>query len=357
MGLPEITPDDTIIALMGMTGVGKSSFISLFTNETVPIGTDLESCTEICSIYPATIPGTSKKFWLVDTPGFDDSRKTDYEILRELSSWLVKSYQEHIRLKGIVYLHRILDVRLGGTSMRNLRMFKKLVGEENLSSIVLATTFWEQTDPNAGERRENQLRVNEEFWGKMVASGSRMFRHNQGVYSGTQILNYLLGLEGKPKYDIQVDMVDKKKGLDQTAAGAEVQSQVDKLRQEYEKRLDDYKKEMEQAIKDQDIASQNEILELRKAHEDWLANQEDERKKAQAKADELWRQRETEREIARDQYHEQLLELTRLYTQTVQQATANQANRQLELELEIMEQRMEILRLKEKADRKKCVVM
>jgi hypothetical protein len=88
-----------------------------------------------------------------------------------------------------------------------------------------------------------------------------------------------------------------------------------------------------------------------------LANQEDERKKAQAKADELWRQRETEREIARDQHHEQLLELTRLYTQTVQQATANQANRQLELEVEIMEQRMEILRLKEKADRKKCVVM
>ena len=37
-------PDDTIIALMGMTGVGKSSFISLFTNEKVPIGTDLESC-------------------------------------------------------------------------------------------------------------------------------------------------------------------------------------------------------------------------------------------------------------------------------------------------------------------------
>jgi polynucleotide 5'-kinase involved in rRNA processing len=36
-------PDDTIIALMGMTGVGKSSFISLFTNEKVQIGTDLES--------------------------------------------------------------------------------------------------------------------------------------------------------------------------------------------------------------------------------------------------------------------------------------------------------------------------
>ena len=37
-------PDDTIIALMGMTGVGKSSFISLFTDVEVPIGSGLESC-------------------------------------------------------------------------------------------------------------------------------------------------------------------------------------------------------------------------------------------------------------------------------------------------------------------------
>lgn len=29
---------------MGMTGVGKSSFIKLFAQEDVPIGTDLESC-------------------------------------------------------------------------------------------------------------------------------------------------------------------------------------------------------------------------------------------------------------------------------------------------------------------------
>jgi hypothetical protein len=313
--------------------------------------------TEICSIYPATLPGTSKKFWLVDTPGFDDSRKTDYEILRELSSWMAKSYQEKIRLKGIVYLHRILDVKLGGTGMRNLRMFKKLVGEDNLGSIVLATTFWEQTDPAVGEKREHQLKVTEEFWGKMVANGSRVFRHDKKITSGTQILQYLLDLSGKATYDIQVDMVDNKKALDETAAGAEVQTQVDKLRKEYEKKLEDYKKEMQQAIKEQDIASQNEIRELRKAHEDWLLKQEEERDKAQAKADELWRQREAEREVARDQHHEQLVELTRLYTQTMEQAAVNQANRQHELEVEIIQQRMAILHLKQEAEDRTCVVM
>lgn len=293
----------------------------------------------------------------MDTPGFDDSRKTDYEILRELSSWMVKSYKEQIRLKGIVYLHRILDVKLGGTGMRNLRMFKKLVGEENLGSIVLATTFWEQTDPSVGEKREHQLRVTEEFWGKMVANGSRVFRHDQGVSSGTEILKYLLGRSGKAAYDIQIDMVDKKMALDETAAGAEVQTQVDKLRKEYEKKLEDYRKEMEQAIKDQDLASQKEILELKKTHEDWLKKQEEENDKAKAKADELWRQRETEREEARKQHHEQLVELTKLYTQTMENAARSQADRQHELEYEILQQRIEILKLKEDAENRICIVM
>ena len=270
---------------------------------------------------------------------------------------MAKSYKEKIRLKGIVYLHRILDVKLGGTGMRNLRMFKKLVGENNLGSIVLATTFWEQTDPVVGERREHQLTVTEEFWGKMVTSGSRVFRHDKKIFSGTVILKYLLDLSGKAAYDIQVDMVDNKKALDETAAGAEVQSQVDKLRKEYEKKLDDYKKEMEQAIKDQDVASQKEIAELRKSHEDWLAKQEEERDKAQAKADELWRQREAERESARTQHHEQLVELTRLYTQTMEQTAYNQASRQQEMEMEIMQQRMMILHLKEEAESRSCIVM
>jgi hypothetical protein len=319
--------------------------------------TDTYAGTEICSLYPASIPGSQQKIWLVDTPGFDDSRKSDYEILRELSSWLVKSYSENIKLKGIVYLHRILDVRLGGTAMRNLRMFKKLVGEENLASIVLATTFWEQTDPLVGEKREQQLRDTPEFWGNMVARGSRMFRHDRGTSSGADILNYLLQLAGKSTYAIQVDMVDNKKTLDQTAAGAEVQDQVDKLRKEYEKKLEDLRTDMEQARRDQDVAYQNEINEMRKSHEDWLLKQDEEREKAQAKSEELWRQREAEREIIRDQHHEQLAGLTTMYTQLVARSAAEQATRQQELEMELVAQRMEILRLKQEAENRSCVVM
>ena len=37
-------PDDTVIALMGITGVGKSTFIQYFTDDNVEVGGSLESC-------------------------------------------------------------------------------------------------------------------------------------------------------------------------------------------------------------------------------------------------------------------------------------------------------------------------
>jgi putative ribosome biogenesis GTPase RsgA len=35
---------DTVIAVMGMTGVGKSTFINYFADKPVPIGHTLEAC-------------------------------------------------------------------------------------------------------------------------------------------------------------------------------------------------------------------------------------------------------------------------------------------------------------------------
>jgi predicted GTPase len=74
-------------------------------------------------IYPSTLPDGTKLF-LVDTPGFDDTYRSDTDILKEIANWLSTAYEENIKLAGIIYLHRIEDVRLGGAAMRNLRMFK-----------------------------------------------------------------------------------------------------------------------------------------------------------------------------------------------------------------------------------------
>lgn len=69
-----------------------------------------------------------------------------------LADWLNRVYQNNVRLAGILYLHRIGDNRLGGTAMKNLRMFKKLCGDERflvLSSLPPCGAWFRKTSqPN-----------------------------------------------------------------------------------------------------------------------------------------------------------------------------------------------------------------
>src|SRR5258707_1287108 len=81
--------------------------------------------TSIVQIVPCHLSDGTKLF-LVDTPGFDDTYRSDTEVLRELADWLSQAYEHQIPLTGIVYMHRINDVRVGGAGMKNLRMFRKL---------------------------------------------------------------------------------------------------------------------------------------------------------------------------------------------------------------------------------------
>ncbi len=97
---------------MGMTGSGKSSFISLCSDKQPEVGHDLESCTQTVNTYPFIYSGPpQKRVFLVDTPGFDDSTRSDVEVLRELAAWLTATYAKEIRLSGIIYLHRINQPR------------------------------------------------------------------------------------------------------------------------------------------------------------------------------------------------------------------------------------------------------
>lgn len=79
--------NDIVIALMGMTGSGKSSIISLCTNQDIKIGHELVSCTQDVETYVFRRPTLRfGRVYLVDTPGFDDTNRKDTEILRTLDT-------------------------------------------------------------------------------------------------------------------------------------------------------------------------------------------------------------------------------------------------------------------------------
>ncbi|KAI4605624.1 hypothetical protein J4E83_010516 [Alternaria metachromatica] len=98
---------------------------------------------------------------VMDTPGFNDSRRPDGETLQELAYWLAAAYERKIKLSGIVYLHRITDNRFQGSAVRALSAFKSMCGEEAFCGVVVATTMWDRATKDElvkAELRHEELR-------------------------------------------------------------------------------------------------------------------------------------------------------------------------------------------------------
>ncbi|KAJ9504307.1 hypothetical protein H2202_000363 [Exophiala xenobiotica] len=112
---------DIVVAVMGATGAGKSTFIRRVTeNDTVVVGDGLKSVTQ--QMQPFQVQHEGKHFSIVDTPGFNDTHRSDSEVLKELAQWLDSFYRDGQKISGILYLHSISAPRMSGSALRNLRI-------------------------------------------------------------------------------------------------------------------------------------------------------------------------------------------------------------------------------------------
>ncbi|KAF2690593.1 hypothetical protein K458DRAFT_473787 [Lentithecium fluviatile CBS 122367] len=284
---PDLKTDDVVIAVMGVTGSGKTTFVNHFADYELEVGHGLDSCTQSVQVVPCTLPGR-KRIYLADTPGFDDSLRTDSEILRLVAAWLNQAHKSHIKLTGIVYLHRILDVKVGGSGVKNLRMFKRLCGDDGLKSVCLVTTMWETTSKEIAETRESELQNKAVFWKPMIDQGSKVFRQDSGQTSGLKILKYLIDRKQPVTLDIQREMVDQNLQLGQTGAGAEVASEVEKAKQYYDKRLKELQDELAEALSKQDHDRKEEIEEAKAEFESRIQRGQDELRRMQANSEQLY---------------------------------------------------------------------
>ncbi|KAM0452516.1 hypothetical protein ACHAPV_009551 [Trichoderma viride] len=361
---PALSPDDVVIAVMGVTGAGKSTFISLFAKD-AEIGHGLQSCTSNVSIHAATVK--DQKCYLVDTPGFDDTNRPDAEILREVANWLNISHEAKVQLAGIIYLHRISDNRLGGAAMKNLRMFKRLCGKDSLPCVVLGTTMWNKSNLLLDENREKELLDRPDFWADMVNQGSQVFRHDNGEESATTIMEYILGKRHRVTLDIQKEMASGKT-LDETGAGREVQTDMMALTKKHEQELNTLRQELQEAKDTQDSSAIAEINHLRTELAAKIRSDEEARKSMQVDMETLRAEREQELQRQRDEAHRRELDHQKEIANTQMQLMA--AKHESEAEARKLQHKIHMARMaaeaakrdRERAERERdsqggCIVM
>ncbi|KAL4245287.1 P-loop containing nucleoside triphosphate hydrolase [Abortiporus biennis] len=228
--------NDVVIAVMGATGTGKSTFINLVSGANFATGNGLISCTDQVS-YSKPFEVAGRRVVLIDTPGFDDSTLSDTDMLKMVALHLSMTYEQGFKLNGLIYMHRITDFKMGGISRRNFNMFRKLCGDDTLQNVLIVTTMWGLVDKEMGEARERELMSDERLMKPVIDKGARM---------------------------IQKEIIDEKKDISETAAGVELDRELAALAKKHRDELVSIQKDMEQALKEKDEETRKELEEYRK---------------------------------------------------------------------------------------------
>ncbi|KAJ8691725.1 hypothetical protein PTI98_011264 [Pleurotus ostreatus] len=211
---------ESLIAVMGATGSGKTTFINMASGSNLRVGSGLMSCTsDVQTSKPFRLGDRTVR--LIDTPGFDDTTRSDTDVLSMISAYLSTTYADGVRLSGIVYVHRISDFRMGGTSTRNFRMFRKLCGDDSLRNVVLVTNMWGQVPLDVGEAREQELKQEDMFFKPVLDEGAQLKRHNNTLTSAHEILRSV-AFKDPVSLLIQKELVDENRDITETDAGEEL---------------------------------------------------------------------------------------------------------------------------------------
>lgn len=159
---------------------------------------------------------------LIDTPGFDDSDRSDADILTLLAGYMAHTYENGMLLTGVIFVHPISQQRMLGSEVHRNRLFKKILGENAYSHVVIATTMWDQVSEREAESRMDQRRTRNDIWGDMVKLGAQVVRHDDNTASATAIIRSLAQFESPVELQLQRELVEVGGQIGLTSAGKQL---------------------------------------------------------------------------------------------------------------------------------------
>lgn len=176
-------------------------------------------------------------------------------------------------MNGVLYFHRISDVRMGGAARRNLTMFQKLCGPDAFKNVAIVTTRWDEEEKEIAESRLVELK--KKPFKEVLDGGGEIFRHDRSSQSAKKIITHLASKDAISLL-IQREIVEDRKELAETAAGEELHREIMQQVEKHKKEMSELIEEMEQAHKDSSMLQdlENECLELRERMAHWQAESE-----------------------------------------------------------------------------------
>ncbi|KAI0789967.1 P-loop containing nucleoside triphosphate hydrolase protein [Abortiporus biennis] len=290
------------IGVMGATGTGKTTFINLVSGSDLKVGQSLRSCTDtvdasnqfVLDDYPIT---------MIDTPGFDDTTKSDTEILKLIAAYLTASFQNGYKLSGLIYLYRISDIRAGGISRKNFSMFRKLCGDTTLKNVIIVTTMWSEVSLEVGVTREEELKSDDLLFKPVLEKGAQLMRHDGSLESAQRIVQKIVGNHPEA-LRIQREIVWENKDITETDACEELDRGMAEMRRRHQQEMADLMAQMQEAIRERDIQSQEELQKVREEMQKRLEDAEMKRASLSQEFDAERERRQRELEILKDRLKE-----------------------------------------------------
>ncbi|KAF9037946.1 hypothetical protein BJ165DRAFT_1614232 [Panaeolus papilionaceus] len=167
------------VLIMGPTGAGKSSFIeALGLKGTSRISSNgLDGCTQLITAYRlnnVTRLRDDRRIYLVDSPGFADSKISEMSIVTMLQTWIIDN-GDFIR---ILYFTPITAVRLPGSQQRVLKTFQALSGVKGAPAVTIVTTMWDNIwgEGPATRAEKTYEQLHDGIWKDFLNAGAQIAR-------------------------------------------------------------------------------------------------------------------------------------------------------------------------------------
>ena len=188
------------------------------------------------------------KVHLINVPGFDDTTRSDTDILKCVASYFAATYQLNIKMDGIIYISPITERRMSSAAVKHLHLLFKMIGHDALSNVVLATSGWNKKTSRwdifsalgwnwglgRGKAEAGEKQLREGLWIPFIEGGSKVCRLHGGKEAAFHILDVLLpgGEREGQVLQIQRELVENMKTLDETEAGHQLLKDIRELSRE-----------------------------------------------------------------------------------------------------------------------------